>query len=73
MDEHKEPNLLISVTGGAKDFDVPYDLRKNFSKGLCVAAKSSNAWIVTGGTDTVIFYHTSFHLTVLLFKGKNSN
>ncbi|KAL5271968.1 hypothetical protein ACHWQZ_G000234 [Mnemiopsis leidyi] len=52
MDEHKEPNLLISVTGGAKDFDVPYDLRKNFSKGLCVAAKSSNAWIVTGGTDT---------------------
>ena len=53
MDEHREPNLLISVTGGAKDFDVPYDLRNNFSKGLCVAAKSANAWIVTGGTDTV--------------------
>ena len=53
MDEHKEPNLLISVTGGARDFDVPSELRTNFAKGLCAAAKSANAWIVTGGTDAV--------------------
>ena len=60
MDEHKEPNLLISVTGGAGTFEVPGELKNNFAKGLCAAAKSANAWIITGGTDAVSKF-SDFH------------
>ena len=47
------PNLLISVTGGAKDFQVAPELLSEFKRGLIKAAKSTNAWVVTGGTSTV--------------------
>ncbi|XP_063693719.1 transient receptor potential cation channel subfamily M member-like 2 isoform X10 [Bolinopsis microptera] len=47
-----KPNLLISVTGGAQDFHCPPELEKRFKRGLAKAAKSTDAWITTGGTNT---------------------
>ncbi|ESO89164.1 hypothetical protein LOTGIDRAFT_229069 [Lottia gigantea] len=44
------PKLLISVTGGAKKFDLKARLRTVLKQGLIHAAKSTGAWIVTGGT-----------------------
>ncbi|XP_063692912.1 transient receptor potential cation channel subfamily M member-like 2 isoform X2 [Bolinopsis microptera] len=46
------PKLLISVTGGAKDFHVLPDLLSEFKKGLMKAVKSTDAWVITGGTNT---------------------
>lgn len=45
-----QPNLLISVTGGAKTFALKPKLVKAFSDGLMKAAQSTGAWIVTGGS-----------------------
>ncbi|XP_077980206.1 transient receptor potential cation channel subfamily M member-like 2 [Glandiceps talaboti] len=46
-----KPKVLISVTGGAKDFFFNDDRLKNlFNKGLFKAAVSTDAWIITGGT-----------------------
>ncbi|XP_033100604.1 transient receptor potential cation channel subfamily M member-like 2 [Anneissia japonica] len=44
------PKLLISVTGGAKNFRMNSRLREVFRKGLIKAALSTGAWIITGGT-----------------------
>nr|XP_006823630.1 PREDICTED: uncharacterized protein LOC102803873 [Saccoglossus kowalevskii] len=46
----KPPNVLISVTGGAKDFILKDRLRALFHRGLMKAATSTGAWIITGGT-----------------------
>ncbi|XP_077993759.1 transient receptor potential cation channel subfamily M member 2-like [Glandiceps talaboti] len=46
------PNLLISVTGGAKDFMLTSKLKAAFRTGLTNVALSTNAWIITGGTHT---------------------
>ncbi|XP_070579279.1 transient receptor potential cation channel subfamily M member-like 2 [Ptychodera flava] len=46
----KPPNVLISVTGGAKDFVLKDRLRALFHKGLMKAATSTGAWIISGGT-----------------------
>ncbi|XP_078514884.1 transient receptor potential cation channel subfamily M member 2-like [Lissotriton helveticus] len=43
------PNLLITVTGGAKNFSMNPRLKNLFSKGLIKAAQSTGAWIITGG------------------------
>jgi hypothetical protein len=45
------PNLIISITGGAQDFTIDANTKKAFKKGLIKAAKTTNAWIVTGGTN----------------------
>ncbi|XP_005100068.2 transient receptor potential cation channel subfamily M member-like 2 [Aplysia californica] len=51
------PNLLISVTGGAKDFQVKSGLRAKFQKGLIKAALPTGAWVITGGmNDGVMRY-----------------
>ncbi|CAI9538518.1 unnamed protein product, partial [Staurois parvus] len=44
------PSLLISVTGGAKDFNISPRLKTQFSRGLVKAARSTGAWIITGGS-----------------------
>ena len=44
----KVPNLIISVTGGAKSFHMPAKLKEAFSKGLVKVAVSTGAWIITG-------------------------
>eukprot|EP00116_Pleurobrachia_bachei_P017339 sb/3477601/ len=53
-----EPDLLISVTGGAKSFAVSNDICKSFQQGLLSAAKSTNAWLVTGGQNCVSVLQT---------------
>ncbi|CAC5368004.1 TRPM3 [Mytilus coruscus] len=50
--ELSHPQLLISVTGGAKRFDLKPRLANRFKRGLMKAAISTGAWIVTGGTGT---------------------
>ncbi|XP_050394392.2 transient receptor potential cation channel subfamily M member 2 [Patella vulgata] len=44
------PKLLISVTGGAKQFEMKTRLKSILKQGLIHAATSTGAWIVTGGT-----------------------
>ncbi|XP_060040609.1 transient receptor potential cation channel subfamily M member 2-like isoform X2 [Erinaceus europaeus] len=48
----REPNLLISVTGGAKDFTMKPRLRSVFRRGLVKVAQTTGAWVITGGTHT---------------------
>ena len=48
----KKPQLIISVTGGAKNFTIPHRMKKAFKRGLIKAAASTRAWIITGGTNT---------------------
>ena len=45
------PRLLISVTGGAADFNLPKEIEDRLKLGLRKAVDSTDAWIVTGGTD----------------------
>jgi len=42
------PNLVISVTGGAKSFVLKPRLKEVFRRGLVKAAKTTGAWIITG-------------------------
>ncbi|XP_066542040.1 transient receptor potential cation channel subfamily M member 2-like [Hoplias malabaricus] len=60
MTEHwklKPPNLLISVTGGAKNFYMKAHLKNKFRRGLIKVAKTTGAWILTGGTHTGVMKH----------------
>lgn len=50
--EVPEPKVLISITGAAQDFRVQPHVSEVVNEGLCRAAKQTDAWIVTGGTDT---------------------
>ncbi len=47
----RKPNLILSVTGGAQKFSLPYLVKKAFKRGLIKAAASTGAWIITGGTN----------------------
>ncbi|KAF7658007.1 hypothetical protein LDENG_00019260 [Lucifuga dentata] len=51
------PNLLISVTGGAKNFYLKARLKNIFHRGLIKVAQTTGAWIVTGGTHTGVMKH----------------
>uniref|UniRef100_A0A8C5MWU9 Transient receptor potential cation channel subfamily M member 2 n=1 Tax=Leptobrachium leishanense TaxID=445787 RepID=A0A8C5MWU9_9ANUR len=53
----KVPNLLISVTGGAKNFNINPRLKNLFSGGLVTAAQSTGAWIITGGCHAGVMKH----------------
>ncbi|XP_062832545.1 transient receptor potential cation channel subfamily M member 2 isoform X1 [Anolis carolinensis] len=44
------PNLLISVTGGAKNFTMKLRLKNIFRRGLVKVAQTTGAWIITGGS-----------------------
>ena len=47
-----KPEILITVTGGAQDFNLPSQLQVAFDRGLVSAAQSAKAWIFTAGSDT---------------------
>jgi transient receptor potential cation channel subfamily M protein 2 len=47
----KPPKLIISVTGGAQNFTIPHQMKKAFKEGLIKAAITTDAWIITGGTN----------------------
>ena len=49
----KKPEVLISVTGGAGNFDLDRDVKSVFDQGIVKAISSAQAWVVTGGTDAV--------------------
>lgn len=53
----KKPKLLISVTGSAMNFQMKPNLRKVFRRGIAQAAKSTQAWILTGGTHAGVMKH----------------
>ncbi|KAK0151528.1 Transient receptor potential cation channel subfamily M member 2 [Merluccius polli] len=44
------PNLLISVTGGAKNFYLRAHLKSMFHRGLIKVAETTGAWIMSGGS-----------------------
>ncbi|XP_048362343.1 transient receptor potential cation channel subfamily M member 2 isoform X1 [Sphaerodactylus townsendi] len=44
------PNLLISVTGGAKNFNMKPRLKNIFRRGLVKVAQTTGAWIISGGS-----------------------
>ncbi|KAK0173426.1 hypothetical protein PV328_006622 [Microctonus aethiopoides] len=46
------PRLLITVHGGRSNFELQPTLKKVLRKGLLKAAKTTGAWIFTGGTNT---------------------
>lgn len=46
------PHLAISLIGGAKNFRMEGRKKETFKQGLISAAKSTNALILTGGTNT---------------------
>jgi hypothetical protein len=45
-------SLILSVTGGAESFEVPPGLLTAIRSGLVGAARSKDAWIISGGTNT---------------------
>lgn len=53
----KKPKLLISVTGSAQNFQMKPNLRTVFRRGIAQAAKSTQAWILTGGTHSGVMKH----------------
>ncbi|CAF1309475.1 unnamed protein product [Adineta steineri] len=46
------PDLIISVTGGGKRCQMSTHLRRTFQRGLVVSAATTNAWLITAGTNT---------------------
>ena len=50
------------MTGGAKDFHPLPELLAEFKRGLMKAVKSTNAWVITGGTSTVSFICQNLNL-----------
>lgn len=53
------PKLLISVQGGKANFELDPKLKKVLRKGLFKAAKTTDAWIITSGTNTGNFVKNS--------------
>ncbi|XP_078119009.1 LOW QUALITY PROTEIN: transient receptor potential cation channel subfamily M member 2 [Sander vitreus] len=51
------PNLLISVTGGAKNFYLKARLKNMFHRGLIKVAQTTGAWIISGGMHTGVMKH----------------
>ena len=43
---------MISVIGGAKNFDLDGRKRETFNRGLVRAAQATNAWLITSGGYT---------------------
>lgn len=48
----RRPHLALSLIGGAKNFRMEGKKKETFKRGLIEAAKSTNALILTAGTNT---------------------
>ena len=46
------PHLALSIFGGAKFFKLDGRKKEIFKAGLISAARSTHAWLLTGGTNT---------------------
>ncbi|CAK8686558.1 unnamed protein product [Clavelina lepadiformis] len=47
-----KPNIIISITGGAKNFNLKSSQKKELRKSLVKAAVDTGGWIISGGTHT---------------------
>jgi len=47
----RQPQLVVSISGGARDFVLTHELRNTLRKGLRRATEHTDAWVVTGGTN----------------------
>ncbi|XP_033750310.1 LOW QUALITY PROTEIN: transient receptor potential cation channel subfamily M member 3-like [Pecten maximus] len=65
------PKLLITVHGGILNFDLQPKLKRVFRKGLLKAAKTTGAWIITGGTNTGVTRHVGDTISDRTTKLKN--
>lgn len=45
------PQLMISVTGGARDFVLSNQLRDTLRLGLRRTTEVADTWLITGGTN----------------------
>ena len=45
------PKLILSITGGAKNFYVSQQLKDTLKQGLNKVVSLTNAWIISGGTN----------------------
>jgi hypothetical protein len=50
--EVPDAQVVISLTGGAQELKLKPHVLDVFNRGLVRAAQQTNAWIITGGTDT---------------------
>ena len=48
----RKPYLALSLIGGAKNFRMEGKKKETFKRGLIEASRSTNALILTGGTNT---------------------
>ena len=46
-----KPKMILSVTGGAKRFTIDENTKTAFKRGLVKVAKTTDSWIISGGTD----------------------
>ena len=51
------PKLLITVHGGKKNFELQPRLKKELGRGLLKAAKTTGAWVLTGGLSIGVTRH----------------
>ena len=58
----KRPSVLLSITGSAVDMRLDSSLEQRMKHGLADAARASNAWVFTGGTDCGVMALTSLAL-----------
>ena len=47
-----KPCMALSIIGGNKNFKLDGRKRETFKKGVIAAAQATNAWIISGGTNT---------------------
>ena len=53
------PRIILSVTGGAKSFDLPPLLDEMLRTGLSRAVRSNSVWIITGGTNSGVMRYVA--------------
>lgn len=52
-----KPKVLISVTGGTKNFVLPTKIRTSFKEGISMIAEQTHALIITGITNSIYISH----------------
>lgn len=55
----ERPSVLLSVSGSAQDMKLEQSLEHTIKAGLESAARSTNAWVFTGGMDAGVMALTS--------------
>lgn len=56
----ENPELILSITGAAQNFNMIEKLRSTFKEAIIKAAKTTKAWIISGGTNYGVMRMVSF-------------